>query len=384
MKEEKEIKEASIEEVKSAEEIKPAEEAKLLEEVNPEEEATALTSEQEKDKKIKNLISAVILLAGLFVGSLFVDAIQLIRGGGFSQRALDKTDVFSSNGKTWVAYSEPIVSVQVINDDSCGDPCKPDEVLIGLKQAIPTMLTQKIEADSEQGKKIIAQFSLKTLPAFVFSKELENTELFANAQPFLNKQGDSYAIKSAEAGFPVGKYISAPTINDNDIKIGSNDAKVKIVEFSDLANASDAQSHKTIISQIIKDYGDSVQIVFKNYFPPSSQISLSAALASQCANEQGKFLSYAEKLYNSQTAWSKLKDATAMLKSYAAQTGLKTADFNKCLDDKKYQDQVTQVTGEGQSFGLNATPSIFIGSDLQEATVKYDDIKKAIDEQLVK
>lgn len=366
MEEEKEIKEASVEEVKPAEEV------------------ATLAPEQEKDKKIKNLISAVIVLAGLFGGSLFVDAVQLIRGGGFSQRALDKTDVFSSNGKTWVAYSEPIVTVQVINDDICGDPCKPDEVLVGLKQAIPTMLTQKIDANSEQGKKILAQFSLKTLPAFVFSKEIEKTELFTNAQPFMNKQGDSYAIKSAEAGFPVGKYIATPTIGDNDIKIGSDDAKVKIVEFSDLANATDAQSYKTIISQIIKDYGDSVQIVFKNYFPPSSQVSLSAALASQCANEQGKFLPYAEKLYNSQTAWSKLKDATAMLKSYATQTGLKAADFNKCLDDKKYQDQVTQVTSEGQSFGLNATPSIFIGSDLQETAAKYDDIKKAIDEQLAK
>ena len=64
-------------------------------------------SEQAKDKKIKNLISAVILLSGLFVGSLFVDVIQLIKGGGFSQRALDKTDVFASNGKTWVAFFRP-------------------------------------------------------------------------------------------------------------------------------------------------------------------------------------------------------------------------------------------------------------------------------------
>jgi protein-disulfide isomerase len=71
-----------------------------------------------------------------------------------------------------------------------------------------------------------------------------------------------------------------------------------------------------------------------------------------------------------------------MLKLYAAQVGLKAADFNKCLDDKKYQDQITQLAAEGQSFGINSTPSIFIGSDLQVATAKYDDLKKIIDEQL--
>lgn len=339
---------------------------------------------QVKDKKIKNLISAIILLAGLFVGSLFVDTVQLFRGGGFSQRALDKTDVFSSNGKTWVAYTDPIVTIQVINDSTCGDPCKPDEVLVGLKQALPTMLTQAIDANSVQGKKIIAQFSLKTLPAFVFSKEIEKTDLFSKAEQFLDKQGDSYAIKSAEAGFPVGKYLTAPTIGNNDVKIGSDDANVKVVEFSDFANPTDAKFYKDIISPMFKDYGDKIQFSFKNYFMPTSAQSLSAALASECANEQGKFLPYAEKLYGTQAIWGKLKDATGTLEAYAAGLGLNSGNFNQCLTSKKYQDQLTQSATEGQSFGVNETPSVFIGSDLQGATAKYDDIKKVIDEQLAK
>jgi len=337
---------------------------------------------QVKDKKIKNLISAVILLAGLFVGSLFVDTVQLFRGGGFSQRALDKTDVFSSNGKTWVAYTDPIVTVQVINDSTCGDPCKPDEVLVGLKQALPTMLTQSVDANSDQGKKIIAQFSLKTLPAFIFSSDIEKTDLFSKAQPFLDKQGNFYAIKSAEAGFPVGKYIAAPTIGDNDIKIGSDDANVKVVEFSDFANPTDAQFYKDVISQMIKDYGDKIQFSFKNYFLPTSTQSLSAALASECANEQGKFLPYAEKLYASQAIWSKLKDATGTLEAYASGLGLNSSNFNQCLTSKKYQDQLTQSSTEGQSFGVSETPSIFIGTNLQTSAAKYDDIKKVIDDQL--
>jgi len=106
------------------------------------------TEEEKKDKKIKNLISAIILLAGLFVGSLFVDVAQMVRGGGFSERALKSTDVFSSGGKTWVAYSEPLVKVQVISDDTC-EACKPDEVLIGLKQALPTISNEKIDFNSE-------------------------------------------------------------------------------------------------------------------------------------------------------------------------------------------------------------------------------------------
>ncbi|EKD58813.1 MAG: DsbA oxidoreductase [uncultured bacterium] len=340
-----------------------------------------MDSEEGKDKKIKNLISAVILLSGLFVGSLFVDVVQLVRGGGFSERALSSADVFSSNGKTWVAYSEPLVKIQVISDDSC-EQCKPDEVLIGLKQALPTMLNEKIDVNSEQGKKLVEQFKLKTIPAFVFSKEIEKTELFAKAEPFLDKQGESYAIKSAEAGFPVGKYIATPAVSDKDVAIGSNDAKVKVVAFANFQNPSDKQNFTTVISPMLKEYGDKIQLVFKGYVPPTATQAISATLAASCANEQGKFVQYAEKLFATQDAWGKAKDASASLKGYAATLGLNASDFNKCLDEKRYQATIDQSLAEGQSFGLQATPAIFVGSELKTGAVKYDDLKKVLDEKL--
>ncbi|NTW27480.1 MAG: thioredoxin domain-containing protein [Candidatus Moranbacteria bacterium] len=367
IEEKKEIQDASIEEV--VEEI--------TEETAPE------TEEEKKDKKIKNLISAVILLAGLFGGSLFVDAIQMVRGGGFSQHALDKADVFEANGKTWVAFTQPMVKVQVVSDDTC-EACKPDEVLVGLKQALPTISNEKIDVNSAQGKKLVAQFGLKTIPAFIFSKEIEKTELFAKAEPFLDKQGDSYAIKSAEAGFPVGKYINAPAISDNDISIGSTDATAKVVAFGNFQSPTDKKVYTDIITPMLKDYGDKIQFVFKGYVPATAVQGNSAALAAMCANEQGKFVVFADKLFATQDTWGKAKDAVPVLKGYAATLGLKAADFNTCLDGKKFAAQITENLTEGQSFGVQATPAIFIGTDLQTTAAKYDDVKKALDAQLTK
>lgn len=378
MKEEKKIEEISTEEEKERIESLVNEKQSELEDFFSED------IEKAKDKKIKNLISAVILLAGLFGGSLFVDVIQMVRGGGFSQRALDKTDVFAANGKTWVAYTDPMVTVEVINDETCGDVCRPDEILLGLKQTIPTMLTKKVDVNSPQGKKLVKQFSIKTLPAFVFSKEFEKVSIFANAQPFLEKQGDSYAIKSAEAGFPIGKYIAAPPINANDIKIGSDDSKVKVIEFSDFSNPVDVQVFKDVVAPMIKDYEGKIQFVFKNYFSATSSQALAAALASECANEQGKFLEYAEKLYVSQANWSKFKDPKATFNGYASQIGLNYSQFNQCLSNKQYQDNIAQSSKEGQEFGISETSAIFIGDNFQNGLVKYDDVKKIIDEQLAK
>lgn len=355
------------------------------EEIDVPEEPNELTPEEmekAKDKKIKNLISAIILLAGLFVGSLFVDIVQLVKGGGFSQRALSSVDVFSSVGKTWVAYPDPIVKVSVLNDDSCGDACKPDEVLVGLKQAIPTMVSQKIDINSSEGKKLAAEFNVKTLPAFIFSTDIEKTDLFSKAEPFMTKGADGYAIKSAEAGFPVGKYIAAPATNDKDIKIGADNAEVKVAAFSDFANPTDAKAWQAMISPMIKDYADKIQFVFKSYYPSSSTLSAQAALAAACANDQGKFVPFAEKLFSTQAMWSKTKDATAIFEGYAAQLGLKGADFNQCLTGKKDQDQIAQDVKDGQDFGIQSTPAIFVGADLQKATATYDDLKKVLDGQL--
>jgi protein-disulfide isomerase len=244
------------------------------------------------------------------------------------------------------------------------------------------MLTQKVEVNSEQGKKMVSQFGLKILPAFIFSKDIEKTELFVNAEPFLDKQGEAYALKSGEAGFPIGKYIVQPTIGVGDIKIGSDEAKVKIVEFSDFSNPTDAKFFKEVIAPMLNDYAGNAQLVFKNYFMPTATQALSAALASECANEQGKFLPYAEKLYATQATWGGMKDATKTLETYASQLGLNSADFNQCLSDKKYQDKLKELSVEGQTFGVNETPSIFIDTNLQTSVAKYDDIKKIIDEQL--
>ncbi len=376
---EKEIREAEIlkEELGKPEEEIFVEKQQSVEEV-------LIDSIDEKNHKIKNLISMVILLTGLFVGSLFVDIIQLARGGGFSQHALNSTDVFQSNGKTWVAYSEPMVTIKVINDATCGDACKPDEVLLGLKGALPTMLTEKIDVNSAEGKKLVSQFKLKTIPAFVFSKEIEKTELFSKAEPFLNHQGDAYAIKSAEAGFPVGKYLIAPTISDQDIKIGSDEATVKVVAFGFFQSPDDKKFYQDVLTPMLKEYGDKIQLAFKNYFPAASTQGLQAALAGECANAQGKFLPFADKLFATQTTWGNLKDPSFTFKGYAASLSLNVADFNKCFDSKQFKDQVDGTQKEGQDFGIQMTPAIFIGTDLQIPTATYAEIKQALDKELEK
>lgn len=340
-----------------------------------------IQDEKANDKKIKNLVSAIIILAGLFIGSVFVDVAQMVRGGGFSQRALSKADVFSNNGKTWVSYTDPIVKVKVINDDTC-EKCDPSQALVWLKRIVPTMLTEKIDVTTEIGKTAADDLGVKYVPAFIFSKEIEDTEFFAQAQTLFEKKDDGYILNTVELGLPAGKFLESPKVGENDIKVGKEDAKVTIFEFSDF-QCPYCKNLNATLKKVLAEYKEDVRLVFKN-FPLSFHAQANnAAMAAECANEQGKFEAYGNKLFDSQADWGQTKD-TQKFKTYAQQLGLNSIQFNKCMDDKKYEDNIKQDIEEAKGFGISGTPALFIGNEFKNGAVSYDEIKAVIDQALEK
>ena len=335
----------------------------------------------EKDKKIKNLISAIILLAGLFIGSLFVDISQLLSGGGFSLRNLSKTEIFESNGKTWVAYGEPLVSVKVITDEQC-EKCDPAEPLVWLRRVAPTISAQKVEFDSEEGKNLIEKFGIKTLPAFIFSQSINQTEFFAQAQTLFAAKDNQFELKTQELGLAPGRYLNLPQIKESDPIFGQKDSNVKMIVFSDFQCPYCKLFHKTL-RDVMKLYGGKVVFSFK-HLPLSFHAQAEpAALASECANEQGKFWEYGDRLFASQTEWS-AASGTQKFKDYARLMGLKTAQFNQCLDSKKYQDKVEAGKAEAAGFGISGTPAFFINSQFNNGVVALEQLKAMLDLELAK
>jgi protein-disulfide isomerase len=335
-----------------------------------------------KDKKVKNLISLVILLGGLLLGSIFVDVIQLAKGGGFSPKKLSQTDIFNFGDKTWVAYKEPIVKVQVISDETC-EACNPDNVILALHSMIPTMLTEKVDYSSKAGSDLINKFEIKTLPAFVFFQDIEKTDFFKQSSQVLDKKDDLYALNNAKAGIQPGKYLESMQVKEDDIQVGDREAKVKVFLFSDFQCPYCKVFHESILKKIISAYGDKILLVFKNYPLSMHPQAENAALAGECANEQGKFMAYADKIFANQASWGKTK-GTQSFKAYAQQIGLNAAKFGKCLDGKKYADKISAEKNDADSFGISATPALFIDNQSINISLGLDGIKKIIDQNLAK
>lgn len=337
---------------------------------------------RELAKKVKSLTALLVIVGGLFIGSLYVDVAQLVTKSGFSSRVLKTTDVVTAAGKTWVAYDQPIVHVTALTDETCKE-CQTDEALVWLRRIAPTVSVEKLDVSKDaRAKDVVASAHVTSLPAFVFSKEVAELPIYEQAKQLftpLDKDG-GYLLDTAQVGIPVGKYLELPQVEEKDIQSGSKDAPVRVVEFTDFQCPYCKAFHQTL-QQTLKEYGDKVLYVYKNYPLPIHAQAENAALAGECANEQGKFVPYADNLFAKQDEWGKTT-GVQKFKDYARTLKLDTAQFNTCLDDKKYQDQVTASLDEGKKFGISGTPGTFVNGTFLNGAVPQSDLKAAIDAEL--
>ncbi len=339
---------------------------------------TTLTPEK---KKQQNLIALAIVLGGLFAGSLLVDFVQLATGSGFSQHILRKLSVLETNGKTWVAYKEPKVTLEVITDQSCLT-CNSEEALTWIRRLVPTVEVIEIDGASTLGKKRIQDFHLTVLPGFIFSEEIKDTQFYTETAELFQAVDKRFAFQMQKIGFTGGKYLNPPTRETNDITLGNPDAPVQIVVYTDFQCEFCKDFHKNL-SQALNEYGDQISVTYR-HLPLSfhTQAPL-AALASQCAHAQGKFAPFSDKLFEDQATWSNATSGT-WFRNQAQALKLNSREFNTCMNNKTYAEKIAHDAFSAEEFGLTGTPSTFVNTTLISGAVDYATLKRVIEYHLGK
>jgi protein-disulfide isomerase len=181
---------------------------------------------------------------------------------------------------------------------------------------------------------------------------------------------------TGNTGTPTAGPLAEVQANEH-IRGDLKKAKVLVVEYSDFQCPFCAQHHPSL-QQMVDEYGNDVAWVYR-HFPLTSihPQAMPAALASECASEQGKFWEYGDALVANQ---SKLSDA--YYKELASTLRLNTKKFDDCYASKKYQSVVDGDAASGESAGVNGTPATFINGQLVSGAVPYSTLKQMIDAEL--
>ncbi len=147
---------------------------------------------------------------------------------------------------------------------------------------------------------------------------------------------------------------------------GNSDAQVMMLEFSDYQCPFCLRVQESI-QNLIEAYGDRVAFGYRHFPLTFHTEADEAAVASECAREQGKFEPLHDLLYKRQKA-----QFPKNLKAYGREIQIKDVDaYDTCIDEDRYRQQVNQDIEDGMALGINGTPGFIIGLyDPEAKTVK--------------
>ncbi|MCC6642207.1 MAG: thioredoxin domain-containing protein [Deltaproteobacteria bacterium] len=157
---------------------------------------------------------------------------------------------------------------------------------------------------------------------------------------------------------------------------GPANAPITIVEFSDY-ECPFCKRAEPILKQVLERYPDKIRLVYRNFpleqMHPRARPTAEAAL---CAEEQGKFWEFHEKVFSG----SGLQEAD--LVGYADAVGLDTAKFKACMAERRYKDRVDADAQAGRDAGVSGTPAFFVNGIMLSGAKPVEEFSAIIEREL--
>jgi protein-disulfide isomerase len=192
------------------------------------------------------------------------------------------------------------------------------------------------------------------------------------AGPASTGQGES----SAPTAIPQVTRYDVPV--DDDPALGPADAPITLIEFSDFECPYCQRWNAEVFGRLKEEYGDQVRFIYRDF--PLESIhanAFPAAEAANCANEQGQFWPYHDKLFGMQQGLS-----TQAYTRYASDLGLDLDMFNDCLESGKYKAEVQADFDFAANLGVRSTPTFFINGIALVGAQPFEVFKDLIDKEL--
>lgn len=181
--------------------------------------------------------------------------------------------------------------------------------------------------------------------------------------------------------------LRSPLLIQAEPTLGSTNAPVTIVEFSDFQCPYCKRFHDEVFGPLKKHYIDKglVRFVHKDLPLPFHEQSRPAAIAARCSAKEGGYWKTYQALFSRQNCLE-CQGAEAI----AIQAGLDRDNLKQCLKQGKIDQIVSTNLSEAELHGIRATPTFVIGTsqknqhsgDIIEGAMPWDRFKQVVDNAL--
>ena len=196
-------------------------------------------------------------------------------------------------------------------------------------------------------------------------EEVYLKESYNNNDPYLTK-ASSYK-----------NIINGPIISNFDPYLGSFDAPIKIIVYSDFT-CRYCFEQELIIKNILKKYDGKVRFIWKDY--PESNIgslSFKSSLAARCAQDQNKFWEFHDALFLS---GAKLNEE--YIYKIASDLNLDIDKFDTCFNEQETLPLILNNIKEANAIGIIGVPNVYINEKEFIGSVSEKEFSLIIDLKL--
>ena len=163
--------------------------------------------------------------------------------------------------------------------------------------------------------------------------------------------------------------------------LGSDSAPVEVTEYSDF-ECPFCASFATVQMPVIREQliaTGKVRWRFRDFPLPTHQYSRYAALAAQCAGEQGKFWEMHDQMFTHHQWAQTGKNPRSLFRDMARGIGLDLDKYDACMDGQRYAGRIEASAREGEAAGVRGTPSFFVNGRPYTGRGNSDDFKTFVD-----
>jgi protein-disulfide isomerase len=243
---------------------------------------------------------------------------------------------------------------------------------LGLDKSAFNQCLDKGEATTEvQGETLLGEsLGLRGTPSFL-----------VNELPIQNPTVEALGsvIDYLAAGGTTPEIVPA---GDPRVLGDTQTAKAITVAFADYSNAESAQHALEVFPKLKTDYIDTGKMLYI-FHPLSSGMDspgAQAAIAAQCAGEQGKYWEMHDKLFQEQKTWTAAKELRPLFTGYAEALSLDQAKFVACLDSDSAELKVQEGNVVAAMYGVPGAPVfLFNNGEGKQGSPTYEEFKDVID-----
>jgi len=159
---------------------------------------------------------------------------------------------------------------------------------------------------------------------------------------------------------------------------GPADAPITIIEFSDF-QCPYCRRAEPILEQVMQHYPGKIRLVYRHFPLGIHPLAEGAALAAVCADRQGHFWDYHQRLF---AKGADLKPAGLL--SIATELGMDPKAWQTCTSDQATRQKVASDIQAGHDAGVTGTPAFFINGIPLKGALPMAEFTRVIDGELAK